>query len=95
MSNRRRNFAIWVGWRAFPRHGWGFPLLLPVLEETLEEILEFLSLGKFLLSRVKVIGLIYSLIQTMIDLLRELRNLGPLTLVQVRTDDTSVDVRLI
>jgi hypothetical protein len=95
MSNRRRNYAIWIGWRVFPRHSWGFPLLLPVLEETLEEILEFLSLGKFLFSRVKVFGLIYNLIQTILDLFREMRNLGPFTLVQVRTDATSVDVRLI
>lgn len=95
MSNRRKNFALWIGWRVFPRHGWGFPLLLPVLEETLEEILEFMSLGKFLLNRVNLFGRIFGLIQTIADLLREMRNVGPLTLVQVRTEDTSVDIRLI
>lgn len=87
---------LWIGIRIFPRHGWGFPLVLPVLEETLEEILEFLNLWRPLLAKRKLgMGGVYGLVRGALDFLREVRVMEPCTLVQVDTEKASVDVRLI
>ncbi len=86
---------VWIKIRIPPRCGWGFPLVLPVLEETLEEMLEFLILWKPLLARYRHGRVVYGLFPTALNLLREVRDTGPYTLVRADTEEASVDIRLI
>lgn len=96
MWNRRRNLFLWIGVRASSRIGRGFPLLLPVVEETVEEIHEFLSLCKPLFNIGKnPMRNIFFLSRTALELIREARELGPYTLIQVQSEEVNVDVRLI
>lgn len=96
MWNKRRNWLLWLKLRVRPRIRWGFPLLLPVLEETLEEIQEFLSLWKpFLKGGRPSVGTALALPQFGLELIRDARKVGPCTLVQVQTEEVIVEVRLI
>lgn len=92
----KRNFFIWVKIRTSSRFGFAFPLMMPVIEETLEEIHEFLSLFKPLLKGVKLpAGAAIDIPRVGLELIREVRCLGPCSLVEVRGKDVKVDIRLI
>lgn len=96
MWNRRRNWWLWLKVRTSSRRGFGVPLLLPVLEETMEELYDFMSLWKPLLRRAKSpVAAVFNILQAALELIREVRQLGPCTLVDVRTEDVRVDIRLV
>lgn len=96
MWNKKRNYWLWFKVKTGSRIGFGFPLLLPVLEETLEELYEFLSLFKPLVKGINpTVGAVFDIPRTGLALLREVRWLGPCNLVEVQSEDVRVDIRLI
>lgn len=96
MLNKRRNSFIWLNIRTSSRFGFAFPLVLPVLEETLEELLEFQSLWKPFLKGVKPpVKAALEIPRAVLEMLREVRWLGPCNLVEVRSKEVKVDIRLV
>lgn len=96
MLNKRRNFFIWVKIRTSARFGFAFPLIIPVIEETLEEVHEFLSLWKPLLKGVKPpVRAAMDIPRAGLEMIREVRCLGPCSLVEVHSEDVKVDIRLV
>ncbi|MEQ8175686.1 MAG: hypothetical protein ABRQ26_11530 [Syntrophomonadaceae bacterium] len=96
MWNKRRNFFIWVKIRTSSRFGFVFPLMMPVIEETLEEIHESFSLLKPLLKGVKPsVAAAMDMPRAGLEMIREVRCLGPCSLVEVHSKEVKVDIRLI
>jgi|GEM_PF-4540798 hypothetical protein len=96
MWNKKLNHWLWVKVKTGSRMGWGFPFLLPVLQETLEELDELLGLAKPLLKGAKPpLGAVLDISRAGLEMLREVRRLGPCRLVEVQKEDVRVSVRLI
>lgn len=96
MWNKRRSFFIWVKIKTSSRFGLAFPLMMPVIEETLEEIHESFSLLKPLLKGVKPpVGAALDIPRAGLEMIREVRCLGPCSLVEVQSNDVKVDIRLV
>lgn len=96
MLNKKQNAFIWFKIRTSSRFGFAFPLMLPVLEETLEELNEFLSLVKPLVKGINpTAGAAFDILRAGLELLREIRWLGPCNLVEVQSEEVKVNIRLV
>ena len=96
MWNERRSWLIWLKLRVPPRIRFGFPLLLPVIEETLEEVHEFLGLWQpFLKGGRPSIGAAIAFSKAGLEFIREVRKMSPCTLIQVQIEEVMVEVRFV
>jgi len=93
--NKRPNFFLIIRFRALPRMGIIFPLLLPVLEETIEELADLISCFKWAgRSGSGWAAALSGLMQLSLETIREIRALGPCQLVQVETAQVRVSADL-
>lgn len=93
--NKRPNFFLIIGFRTLPRMGIIFPLLLPVLEETIEEWADLISCFKWAgRSGSGRAAALSGLMQLSLETIREIRALGPCRLVRVEADQVRVSVDL-
>jgi hypothetical protein len=78
------------------RFGFAFPLLLPVIDETLEEVIDWMAFWKWIWKReCSWAFLLWKGLHAGRDMLDELRAQGPLNLVEVKTTEAEVIVKLL
>lgn len=95
MWNRKNSTFLLVKVRVPSRYNFVFPLLLPVLDETLEEITDLMAFWKWVYNREgSWLSSICSWFQAGGDMLRELRSLGPMDLIEVKTPEAEIVVKL-
>lgn len=95
---KRRSFMLLVrvsggGFKRFV-----FPLLLPVLEETLLESSQWLSIPLFIFKphgKGRILPYLYHLNESALSALRKLRECGRIQLVGVETDDVRIFIDLV
>lgn len=78
------------------RFGFTFPLLLPVIDETLEEVIDWMGFWKWVWKRdCTWAALLWKGLHAGRDMLDELRAQGPVNMVEVKTPDAEVTVKLL
>ena len=95
MWNKKYSTFLLVKVRIPSRFNMAFPLLLPVLHETLEEVTDWMMFWKWVYNpEGSWLSKICSGLQAGGDMLREVRALGPMELIEVKTPEAEVAVKL-
>ncbi len=95
MWNRNKSTFLLVKVRVSSRFNLVFPLLLPVLEETLEEAKDWMAFWKWIYKREgSWISTTCSWLQAGGDMLQEIRALRPMDIIEVKTPEAEIAVKL-
>ena len=95
MWNRKNSTFLLVKVRVPSRFNLVFPLLLPLLDETLEEVNDWMAFWKWVYNREgSWLSNICSCLQAGGDMLREIRALGPMDMIEIKTPEAEIVVKL-
>jgi len=95
MWNRKRNTFLLVKIHVPSRFRFAFPLLLPVLEETLEELTDWMAFWKWVYNREgSWVFNLWSGLHMGREMFQEIRSLGPMDMVEINTPEAFVAVKL-
>jgi hypothetical protein len=97
MWNRKNSNFLLIKIRIPSRFNFTIPLLLPVVEETLEELTDWMSLWTWMqVNNPKFPGFsaIRGLLQAGTEMFREIRALGPVDLDEVNNPEADVEIKL-
>lgn len=95
MWNRKCNTFLLIKIKISSRFGFTFPLLLPVVDETLEEVTDWMAFWKWVDNRERSwVSAIWNGLYAGREILKEMRTLGPIDLVEVNTPEVVIAVKL-
>ncbi len=95
MWNRKKSTFLLVKVRVPSRFNLVFPLLLPLLDETLEEVNDWMAFWKWVYNREgSWLSTTCSWLQAGGDILREIRTLRPMDIIEVKTPEAEIVVKL-
>jgi hypothetical protein len=95
MWNRKRSTFLVINFKIPSRFGLTFPLLLPVMDETLEEVLGWMAFWKWIYNRkCSWASVVWTGLHAGRDMLNEMRAQGPIDMVEVNTPKVIIAVKL-
>lgn len=95
MWNKKRSTFLLVKIKVPSRFSFNFPLLLPLVEETMEELTDWMAFWKWVHNREgSWVSNLWSGLHMGQELFGEIRSLGPMDMVEINTPEALVAVKL-
>lgn len=95
MWNRKRSTFLIIKIKIPSRFGFTFPLLLPVVEETLEELTDWMAFYKWVYNRESSwVSATWKGLHAGRDILNEIRAQEPIDMALINTPDAIIAVKL-
>lgn len=95
MWNSKHSTFLIVKFKIPSRFGFTFPLLLPVIDETLEEVIDWMAFWKWIWNReCSGASVIWRGLHAGRDILNEIRAQGPVNMIEINTPDVEITVKL-